>query len=148
MVACRVAIGGFHQEQDLGEVVVGLRHAAIEIQSLAQRCRRFRQVSQTEIGCSGHDVCVGIAGPVDGFSSASESRACLGDDPLEDPVLLASHAVAVLFDLLFLPVPRNVPHVIVPEAGPHYTPWFPHATTRAPAGGYVPCMNEAISSAP
>lgn len=75
---------------------------------------------------------VGIAGPLAGFSCASESSLLLGDNMIADPVVFTAHLV----NLAYFPVPTNSQVLVVPGAGTHHLPYFPGAETRAPESGY------------
>ena len=106
--------------------------STVELVGFSGGVQRFISTSRI-LRASGVSVnrLVGVAGPYSGVSCASKTRILLGDEPLADPVLLAAHAVNVIFFLF----PSNVQAHRVEAAGGHYTPSFPQALTRAPRWG-------------
>jgi len=118
--------------------------STVELVGFSGGVQRFISTSRI-LRASGVSVnrLVGVAGPYSGVSCASKTRILLGDEPLADPVLLAAHAVNVIFFLF----PSNVQAHRVEAAGGHYTPSFPQALTRAPRWGYAEGLNRFLAAA-
>lgn len=86
---------------------------------------------------------VGIAGPWAGCAAARRSLVLLGGDAILDPVVLTARAI----DAFYFPFPDNIEIVVVPGAGGHTTPYFPHGETRSPSLGYGEALASALRAA-
>ena len=86
---------------------------------------------------------VGVVGPCAGHACAREAWLLVGDDALDDPVLLSVYAADVLMAI----VPSDVTRRVIRGAGEHLTPGMPDGATRAPAGGYLGALGEIVGRA-